>query len=102
MKNILSDKNILLISILTTILVVAISVNKFYISKNYDFIVEVSCNPDIDSGCNTRDCSVEDSCPPNNFESYKQYSVPATEFPRCENEDCAELCRTTNICQEVE
>ncbi len=100
MQKVFSDKVFFFLSLLMISVAVFISVNKFYITKNYDFYVEVSCNPDEEE-CLSRNCETEE-CPPNGLETYKEYTISAKDFERCENEDCTELCKETDICQEVQ
>lgn len=80
--------------------VVFVGIYKFYITKNYNFVVETSCNPETED-CERRNCDLEE-CPPNGFENFKTYEIPATEFKNCENEDCADFCRNSDICTPVE
>lgn len=64
----------------------------FYFKKDYDFFVETRCNPETDV-CFFRDC--EDSpevCPPNNLSYYNQYTIKASDFKSCLNEDCTDAC----------
>jgi hypothetical protein len=63
----------------------------FYYQKDYDFIVEVACDPTVES-CTERDCTNPDDCPPNGLSDFKRYSVPASDFEKCENEDCTTAC----------
>ena len=65
--------NIILIVLFFTSFLIAIgsSYYKYYYAKDYDFLVEASCNPEIEK-CNFRDCENEpDSCPPNGLSNYK-------------------------------
>ncbi len=71
---------------------------KFYFAKNYDFTVEVSCNPETES-CLERDCESEE-CPPNGFETFQTYVISAKNFKYCTNDDCTEFCRVnSNKCK---
>lgn len=71
----------------------------FYYKKDYDFIVEVSCDPSQEI-CFQRDCSDPDFCPPNGLSDFKRYSLNAADFKMCENEDCTSACETVTIkCQ---
>ncbi|OGI94686.1 hypothetical protein A3A03_00135 [Candidatus Nomurabacteria bacterium RIFCSPLOWO2_01_FULL_40_18] len=74
----------------------------FYFQKNYDFIVEVACDPSQET-CFQRDCSNPDDCPPNGLSDFKRYSLNAGNFQMCENEDCENACETETIqCEPVE
>ncbi|KKQ03304.1 MAG: hypothetical protein US18_C0010G0012 [Parcubacteria group bacterium GW2011_GWB1_36_5] len=74
----------------------------FYYKKNYDFIVEVTCDPSKET-CFQRDCSNLDDCPPNGLSDFKRYSLNARDFKMCENEDCASACETGTIkCELIE
>ena len=74
----------------------------FYFKKNYNFIVEVACNPSKET-CFQRDCTNPDDCPPNGLSDFKRYSLNAGDFKMCENEDCTNACETETIkCEQVE
>lgn len=73
----------------------------FYFKKNYNFFVEVACDP-TQSQCFKRDCSDPDNCPPNGLETFKRYSIKASDFKYCENEDCSVACESGQIkCDEI-
>ncbi len=78
------------------LVVIVASFYSFYFQKNYDFIVEVSCDP-LKETCFQRDCSNPDDCPPNGLFDFKRYSLNAGDFKMCENEDCANACETGAI-----
>src|SRR3989344_4953962 len=81
---------------------VAVSFYFFYFKKDYEFIVEVACDPALET-CFQRDCSNPDDCPPNALSDFKRYSLNAGDFEMCENEDCAQVCETGAIqCTPVE
>lgn len=89
--------NIFLYILLAGVLIVIIvSFYFFYFKKDYDFIVETQCNPEVET-CFYRDCSVADSCPPNNLSYYNTYTLKASDFKACVNEDCTETCTTGAI-----
>jgi hypothetical protein len=74
----------------------------YYFKKNYDFVVEVSCDPAIEI-CTQRDCSNPDDCPPNGLPDFKRYHLNAADFEMCENEDCKIACETGMIeCEQEE
>lgn len=87
---------------LLCLIAILISFNNFYINKNFDFIVETSCNPEVET-CYFRNCQAEDAeCPPNNLSYYKVYSLNAKDFKKCENEDCAVFCSiNSDLCEET-
>jgi len=68
----------------------------FYIKKDYDFIVEVACNPEVET-CFYRDCTTPEDCPPNNLSYYTEYTIKASDFKSCGNEDCTEACKDNLI-----
>ncbi len=76
--------------------------NKFYIKKDYNFVVEASCNPESET-CYFRDCDAGDAeCPPNNLSYYKMYNLNAKDFESCEGEDCTSLCSSSvDLCEEI-
>lgn len=74
----------------------------FYYKKSYNFIVEVSCDPQKEI-CFERDCSNPDDCPSNGLSNFKRYSLKASDFKYCHNEDCADACGNNQIkCSPVE
>jgi hypothetical protein len=75
---------------------------KYEYTKNYDYLVETECNPDIEV-CFSRDCEEDpDSCPPNMLSNYKQYYIKAYDFPNCADESCGEACTSGVIqCEEI-
>ncbi len=74
----------------------------FYYKKNYDFIVEVRCDPAIET-CFERSCSDPADCPPNQLSTFKRYSLSAKDFKSCENENCTYACTAGVIkCEPIE
>ena len=84
------------------LVVIACSFYFFYFKKDYDFIVEVVCDP-LQEICFQRDCSNPDDCPPNGLSDFKRYSLNAGDFKMCINEDCTSACENGIIkCEPVE
>ncbi len=82
--------------------IISISFYFFYYKKDYDFLVEVACDPTQET-CFQRDCSDPDNCPPNGLSDFKRYSLNAADFRMCENEDCKNVCENGIIkCEQVE
>lgn len=90
-----NEHNIFLYILLAGVLIAIISsFYFFYFKKDYDFIVEIKCNPETET-CFYRDCeSSPDDCPPNNLSYYNEYTLKAKDFKACANEDCTEACVT--------
>lgn len=83
-------------------MVIATSFYFFYIKKDYEFIVETSCDPTKET-CIQRDCTNPDDCPLNGLSDFKRYTLNAGDFAACENEDCANACETKAIqCTQIE
>lgn len=81
---------------------IAASFYFFYFKKDYDFVVEVACNPETET-CIQRDCSNPDDCPPNGLSDFKRYTLNAGDFEMCENEDCENACESGSIkCEPIE
>lgn len=94
------DINFFLIFIfLSLFLVVFSAMYNLFIRKDYDFLVETSCD-NTNEVCFYRDCDTGE-CPPNEFSFYKQYHMRAYDFDKCENEDCTSLCKTSGRCEPV-
>ena len=88
------ESNIFLHVLLGGVLVAIISsFYFFYFKKDYDFMVETKCNPETET-CFYRDCTNPDDCPPNGLSYYNQYTLKASDFKACANEDCTEACTT--------
>jgi len=83
-------------NVVVFVIVVASNFYFFYFKKNYDFLIEVPCDPTKEE-CIERDCSVPDSCPPNELSLFKRYSLKASDFKFCPNEDCALVCESGEI-----
>lgn len=82
--------------------IISISFYFFYYKKDYDFLVEVACDPTQET-CFQRDCSDPDNCPPNGLSDFKRYSLNAADFRMCDNEDCKNVCENGIIkCEQVE
>ena len=95
-----SNKLYFWISITAVVLVIIISLYKFYLKQDYTFMVEVTCDPSIEE-CSHRDCSL-DECPPNELEDYLTYSIKASDFKECLNDDCSNFCRDSDKCVPVQ
>lgn len=77
--------------------VIVASFYRFYFNKDFDYIVETSCDP-ASQTCFYRDCSNPDTgCPPNNLSNYKKFTIKASDFPKCANEDCTQACENNTI-----
>ena len=76
--------------LLTIIAAVGVSFYKYYYTKNYNYRVEASCDPQTEQ-CSHRDCT-DGSCPPNNLSDYKVYLVKAYDFPKCSDNSCEKEC----------
>lgn len=63
----------------------------FYYQKDYDFLVEASCDPLV-SKCFVRDCNSDEGCPPNNLESYRVFNIKASDFASCKDDSCLQEC----------
>jgi hypothetical protein len=77
------------------------SFTKYIYAKDYYFFVETPCNPESEI-CFVRDCN--DYCPPNNFSTYKTFSIKAQHFSQCSDNTCQSVCfnkQTKNLCQEI-
>lgn len=72
----------------------------FYIKKDFDFIVETSCDTNKEE-CFVRDCTNPEDCPPNGLEVFKRYNVNAKDFQYCDNEDCLYACESKTISCEI-
>lgn len=91
-----------IINIFLFFIVILSSFYFFYLKKDFDFIIEIPCDPSLEI-CTIRDCSNPENCPPNQLESFKRYSLKAYDFNQCPNEDCALWCEGGLIeCKKIE
>ncbi len=97
------ENNIFLYLLLSGCLIaIAVSFYFFYFKKDYDFVVEVSCDPATET-CIQRDCTNPEDCPPNGLSDFRRYSLNARDFQKCEKEDCANACESESIkCEHIE
>ncbi len=73
---------------------------KYYVTKNYDYLIEAECDPSSEI-CASRDCSNEE-CPPNGLDNYKSFYVKSYDFQKCTYNSCADECRNGLIeCEPV-
>lgn len=80
--------------------VVIFNFYKLYLQKDYEFLVETSC--ELGETCFVRDCSGEDECPPTELESYRLYAIKASEFSVCSDGDCTDECLSGSLeCREI-
>jgi len=101
-EDIKSHNTFIYILLFSVIIVVAISFYNFYFQKNYDFLVETSCDSTSET-CFYRDCSIADECPPNNLSYYNKYTIKASDFAMCKNEDCTNFCKeNASLCLKTE
>jgi len=88
---------------LNVVLFLTVIINSFYffyIKKDFDFIVETTCDPIIEQ-CFLRDCTNPDDCPPNGLQEFKRYTLNANDFKYCVDEDCKLACESNQIKCEV-
>lgn len=64
---------------------------KYYLTKNYYYLIEAKCDPSIET-CFSRDCSTLDDCPPNELSNYKEFYIKAYDFFKCSDNSCIEEC----------
>jgi hypothetical protein len=74
----------------------------FYFKKNYNFIIEAPCDSTQEE-CFIRDCTNSDDCPLNGLAEFKRFSLKASDFKYCPEENCAEVCENGEIkCEQLE
>lgn len=76
--------------------VIGASFYHFLYKKNYDYLVETSCDPAIEE-CYYRDCENPDDCPPNQLSVYKVYYVKSYDFATCTDNSCKDECESGAI-----
>ncbi|MEI8270609.1 MAG: hypothetical protein WCG45_04520 [bacterium] len=93
-----------LFAVLNTLLflmVIVVNIYFLYFKKDFQFLIEVSCDKTIEQ-CFERDCTNLDDCPPSGLSTFKRYSLKASDFKYCANEDCKKACEGGQIkCNEI-
>ncbi len=93
----------LLVYIFLTLFLVALcsSFFTYLYSKDYDVVVEASCDQTKQS-CYLRDCENTEECPPNNLSVYKIYQVKGYDYKACKDGTCLYECENGAIqCTEI-
>jgi hypothetical protein len=88
----ISDKTLLTIISVFTLVAICSTAYIFLVQKEYDFVIESPCDPSTDT-CFYRDCTVEE-CPPNGLEYYRIFSLSARDFATCADSSCLPECST--------
>lgn len=89
-------KILTIVFVVTFIAAIVASFWRYYYTKNYDYLVEASCDPMMET-CFVRDCENPDDCPPNQLSVYKQFTVKAYDFPKCSDNSCKTQCESETI-----
>jgi hypothetical protein len=102
-KKINSNGFLFALLLIGSVVAIGASFWKYYYTKDYDFIVEASCEPQIEY-CFFRDCEANpDSCPPNGLSNYKVFNIKAYDFDKCADNSCKVECESNKIaCTQVE
>ncbi len=96
-KGSILDKALVILFIASFVGVIASNWYHFFYAKNFDYLIEASCDP-ASEVCFFRDCENDpDSCPPNELSYYKSYYVNAGDFAECSNNSCSPECETGTI-----
>ncbi len=82
--------------IISFALAIGASYYRYFYTKDYDYLVEASCDP-LTEGCHYRSCENADDCPPNQLSVYKVYHVNAGDFARCADNSCKQECESGAI-----
>ena len=95
-----TTKFVFLIIVLLTLVLLVHNFHTFYLQKDYQFLVETSCGEG--ETCFVRDCSSTDECPPSELETYRLFSIKASDFSKCVGGDCHNQCLDGSVdCREV-
>ncbi len=96
------NRMIIILTIISILLALGSTWYKYFYAKNYDYLVEASCDPNIEN-CFVRDCENPDDCPPNGLSIYKEYYIKAYDFQNCSDNSCTEQCSSGAIkCEVIE
>lgn len=90
-----------LFAVVIFLFVIAVNFYVLYFQKDYDFIVETSCDL-LSEECFYRDCTNTLDCPPNGLAHFKRYTISASDFPMCTKEDCTAVCESESVpCEQI-
>lgn len=94
------EKAVIILIAAMVVAVIAATSWFFLVRKDYEFVVEVPCDPETEI-CYARDCE-EEECPVNGLETYTVFTLRAADFARCADGTCLMECRTGEIsCSEA-
>jgi hypothetical protein len=87
--------DLVVITIIGALVVIALAATAwfFLIQKNYNFVIETSCDPTTEK-CFHRDCLADNSCPVDGLEDYGVYRISAKDFATCAGDSCELECKT--------
>ena len=92
---------IIWILLLSVVIIFGQSLYQNLYSKSFTFQVEMACNSET-SECYSRMCQNDGDCPPNNLTTYRVFTLPASEFQKCSDNSCSNICSSEhNNCTEV-
>lgn len=95
-KNSTGNKFLVTLFILTFLAAIGACYYRYYHQKDYNYLVEASCDPTVER-CFVRDCENPDDCPPNGLSVYKEFHVKAYDFARCQDNSCKQECESGTI-----
>lgn len=90
------DKALIFVFTLSFLFVIGTVFYRYIYTKNYDYLIEASCDPLVEN-CFFRDCTNTDDCPPNELSIYKQWTIKAYDFPKCADNSCKSECESGQI-----
>jgi len=95
-----SQPVVLWLLLLSVVLAVGYSFYKYEYIQSFQYTVEASCDP-AQQVCYQRDCSAGD-CPPNDLDTFRVFTIPASEFENCADDSCTNICPSTDHqCTEI-
>lgn len=94
----LQIKILVVITLISVFLAGLTSYTKYIFAEDYYFFVEAPCDP-VNNLCHVRDC--EEYCPPNALASYNVYRIKASEYEKCDDNTCLNVCNDTTKCSEI-
>ena len=87
----LSGKRFLFVIAALVVAAIAATGYRYLVRGDFPFYVEAPCDPEAMT-CFVRDCFDPDSCPPNGLAAYRSFRVSASDFARCGDNSCLNLC----------
>ncbi len=96
-KNISLNKGVTIFFFILLLSAIVSNFYHYYITKNYDYLVTVSCGESYDI-CDKDQCEINNEC----SDEISNYYIKSYNYVNCGNGDCHGICNSDkNICQSI-